>query len=85
MAAGHALNWRSRPLVGSCASVKESSANGVLPSRGGVVLCRCRTPANASAHAEGVQRRLKKLGIDHRTERVPYMKRYRPEIRELMA
>ena len=22
--------WRSRPLVGSCASVKESSANGVL-------------------------------------------------------
>jgi hypothetical protein len=32
-----------------------------------------------------VQRRLKKLGIDHRTERVPYMMRYRPEIRELMA
>ena len=30
-----------------------------------------------------MERRLKKLGIDHRTERVPYMKRYRPEIREL--
>ena len=30
-----------------------------------------------------MERRLKKLGIDHRTKRVPYMKRYRPEIREL--
>lgn len=55
------------------------------PSRRDVVLCRCRTPANVLCPCGGVQRRLKKLGIDHRTERVPYMKRYRPEIRELMA
>jgi glutathione S-transferase len=48
-----------------------------------VVLYRCRTPTNVLCPCGAVERRLRKLGVEHRTERVPYNRRQRPEIVEL--
>ncbi len=48
-----------------------------------VVLYRCRTPTNVLCPCGAVERRLRRLGIEHRTERVPYRKADRPEIVEL--
>jgi glutaredoxin len=48
-----------------------------------VVLYRCRTPTNVLCPCGAVERRLRRLGIEHRTERVPYNRRDRPEIVEL--
>lgn len=48
-----------------------------------VVLYRCRTPTNVLCPCGAVERRLRKLGVEHRTERVPYGRRDRPEIVEL--
>lgn len=50
-----------------------------------VVLYRCPTPTNVLCPCGAVERRLKKLGIDHRIERVPYKRKQRPEIQELTA
>ena len=51
--------------------------------RAEVVLYRCPTPTNVLCPCGAVERRLRKLGIEHRTERVPYSRRARPEIEEL--
>ena len=48
-----------------------------------VVLYRCPTPTNFLCPCGAAARRLKKLGIEHRTERVPYRRGDRPEIVEL--
>jgi glutathione S-transferase len=48
-----------------------------------VVLYRCRTPTNVLCPCGAVARRLRKLGIDHRTERVAQRRSERPEIVEL--
>jgi glutathione S-transferase len=48
-----------------------------------VVLYRCHTPTNVLCPCGTVERRLRKLGIDHRTERVPQRRTKRPEIEEL--
>jgi glutathione S-transferase len=48
-----------------------------------VVLYRCPTRTNVLCPCGAVERRLRKLGIDHGTERVPYSRRRRPEIEEL--
>ena len=48
-----------------------------------VVLYRCPTRTNVLCPCGAVARRLKKLGIEHRTERVPYRRSDRPEILEL--
>ena len=48
-----------------------------------VVLYRCPTPTNFLCPCGGVERRLRKLGVEHRTERVPYKRDTRPEIVEL--
>ncbi len=48
-----------------------------------VVLYRCRTPTNVLCPCGAVERRLRKLGIEHRTERLTYRRRDRPEIVEL--
>jgi len=48
-----------------------------------IVLYRCRTPTNVLCPCGAVERRLRKLGLDHRTERVPYKRKGRPEIEEL--
>lgn len=48
-----------------------------------IVLYRCPTPTNFLCPCGAVERRLRKLGIEHRTERVPYNRRGRPEIEEL--
>jgi glutaredoxin 3 len=47
------------------------------------VLYRCRTPTNVLCPCGAVERRLRKLGVEHRTERLPYNRRNRPEITEL--
>jgi len=47
------------------------------------VLYRCRTPTNVLCPCGAVERRLRKLGVEHRTERVAFRKGDRPEIVEL--
>ena len=51
--------------------------------RPAVVLYRCPTPTDCLCPCGAVARRLRKLGVEHRTERVPYRRRSRPEIVEL--
>jgi glutathione S-transferase len=47
------------------------------------VLFRCRAPTNVLCPCGAVERRLKKLGVEHRTERVAFRKGDRPEVVEL--
>ena len=47
------------------------------------VLYRCGTPTNVLCPCGAVARRLKKLGIEYRTERVRRRRAHRPEIVEL--
>ena len=47
------------------------------------VLYRCRTPTNFLCPCGAVARRLKRAGLEYRTERVPYRRDGRPEIVEL--
>jgi glutathione S-transferase-like protein len=57
------------------------------PAEGGgrpkLVLYRCPTPTNVLCPCGAVARRLGKLELDYRTERVPYRRGGRPEIVEL--
>jgi glutathione S-transferase len=48
-----------------------------------LVLYRCRTPTNVLCPCGAVARRLRKLGIEYETHRVPYRRADRPEIVEL--
>jgi glutathione S-transferase len=48
-----------------------------------VALYRCRTPTNVLCPCGAVARRLRKLGIEYETLRVPYRRDDRPEIVEL--
>lgn len=48
-----------------------------------LVLYRCRTPTNVLCPCGAVARRLGKLDIEYRTERVGYRRSDRPEIIEL--
>jgi glutathione S-transferase len=48
-----------------------------------LVLYRCRTPTNVLCPCGAVARRLRKLGLEYSTERVPYKRAGRPEIEEL--
>jgi glutathione S-transferase len=47
------------------------------------VLYRCGTPTNFLCPCGAVARRLKRLGVEYRTERVPRRRSRRPEIVEL--
>ena len=47
------------------------------------VLYRCPTPTNVLCPCGAVARRLRKLELEHATERVPYRRTSRPEIEEL--
>jgi glutathione S-transferase len=49
------------------------------------VLYRCPTRTNFLCPCGAVERKLRKLGIEHRTERVPYGRGRRPEIEELTS
>ena len=69
----------SAPGGGSAAGAGGDEARDA-PS---VVLYRCPTPTDYLCPCGAVARRLRKLGIDHRIERVPYGKSRRPEIVEL--
>jgi glutathione S-transferase len=53
------------------------------PDRSTVVLYRCRTPTNWLCPCGAVARRLRKRGIEHRTERTSQRRSARPEIEEL--
>jgi glutaredoxin len=48
-----------------------------------VVLYRCPTPTNFLCPCGSAERHLRRHGISHRTERVPYRRSDRPEIIEL--
>jgi glutathione S-transferase len=48
-----------------------------------IVLYRCPTRTNVLCPCGSVERRLRKLKLEHRTKRLPYKKRARPEIEEL--
>jgi glutathione S-transferase len=48
-----------------------------------VVLYRCRTPTNFLCPCGTVERRLRKAGVEHRTERVSQRRSRRPEVEEL--
>ncbi len=48
-----------------------------------IVLYRCPTPTNWLCPCGTVARRLRRLGLEHRVERVPYRRAARPEIVEL--
>ena len=48
-----------------------------------IVLYRCRTPTNVLCPCGAVARKLNKLDLAYRTERVPYRRSSRPEIVEL--
>ena len=48
-----------------------------------VVLYRCPTPTDYLCPCGGVARRLRRLGVEHRVEQVPYRRAGRPEINEL--
>lgn len=71
-------------------SVAPEGAGGA-PGEGGqgapeaapAVLYRCPTPTDHLCPCGAVARRLRKLGIEYRTVRVPYRKSRRPEITEL--
>ena len=49
------------------------------------VLYRCPTRTNFLCPCGAVERKLRKLGVEHRTERVPYGRGHRPEIEELTS
>jgi hypothetical protein len=53
--------------------------------RGGppIVLYRCPTPTDWLCPCGTVARRLRRIGLEHRVERVPYRRAARPEIEEL--
>jgi glutathione S-transferase len=48
-----------------------------------IVLYRCPNPTNVLCPCGAAARRLRKLGLKYRTERVPYRRSARPEIEEL--
>jgi glutathione S-transferase len=48
-----------------------------------IVLYRCRMPTNVLCPCGAVERRLQKLEVEHRTERVAQNRKRRPEIEEL--
>ena len=48
-----------------------------------IVLYRCPTRTNLLCPCGAVERRLRKLGLEHETQRVPYRRKARPEIEEL--
>jgi glutaredoxin len=47
------------------------------------LLYRCPTPTNWLCPCGAVERRLRRLGVEHRTVRLPYRRTERPEIEEL--
>jgi glutathione S-transferase len=48
-----------------------------------LVLYRCPTRTNVLCPCGAVERRLRQLELEHRTVRVPYRRKQRPEIEEL--
>jgi glutathione S-transferase len=53
------------------------------PGEATIVLYRCPNRTNVLCPCGAAARRLRKLGLEYRTERVPYRRSTRPEIEEL--
>lgn len=62
---------------------RQARARSDAGDRNAMVLYRCRMPTNFLCPCGSVERRLKRLGIPHRTERVAQKRSARPEIAEL--
>jgi len=62
-------------------STGEPAAKGGRPPS--LVLYHCPTPTNVLCPCGAVARRLGRLDLDYRTQRVPYRRSSRPEIVEL--
>jgi glutathione S-transferase len=54
-----------------------------MSNDGKIVLYRCPTRTNYLCPCGAVERRLRKLELEHETQRVPYKRSRRPEIVEL--
>lgn len=54
-----------------------------MSESGELVLYRCPTPTNYLCPCGAVARRLRRLNLEHRSERVPYRRGQRPEVVEL--
>ena len=70
------------PLRAADAAVRLGQAGGPLSDKE-IVLYRCQTPTNLLCPCGAVARRLKKLDLEYRTERVALRRADRPEIVEL--
>ncbi len=64
---------------------RSGDASQPAEPRAAVILYRCPTPTNVLCPCGAVARRLRRLGIEHETRRVPYRRAHRPEIEELTA
>jgi hypothetical protein len=64
-------------------TVEAESAPAGGAGESAVLLYRCPTPTDYLCPCGTVARRLRRLGVEHRTERVPYRRADRPEIGEL--
>lgn len=63
--------------------MSEPESSGEEGSRPELVLYRCPTRTDVLCPCGAVARRLRKLELPHRVERVPYRRRERPEVVEL--
>lgn len=62
---------------------KEPSSPPAARARSEIVLLRCPTRTNFLCPCGAVERRLRRHGLGHRTVRLPYNRRRRPEVEEL--
>ncbi len=69
-------------MIDSAAGAGDERA-GEPEQRPELVLYRCPTPTDVLCPCGAVARRLRKLDLPHRVERVPYRRQDRPEIVEL--
>lgn len=68
------MKMKRRPRAERAATLAQDSS---------IVFYRCPSPTNFLCPCGAVERRLKRLQLSHRVERVPYKRSARPEIEEL--
>ena len=77
---------QAAPARGDARGGRQLAARADREARSGmkeVVLYRCPTPTNFLCPCGAAARKLKRAGVEFRTERVPYSRKSRPEIEEL--
>lgn len=78
-----ALRRRPRPRGRKRKREPSAAVRERLDTEPELVLYRCPTPTDILCPCGAVARRLRRLGLAYRTERVPYRRADRPEIVEL--